>query len=371
MDTIKSWQSLVQVSNKLQEESATKFEDTKDAIQDKIKQVKMSEEEYAKYQAIQKLASNATEEQKEAVRKLVDKLYDLRKAQDEANEETKDEIDPVREVTERMRDKRNELIMSEERYAKYKAVKKADIALDSEAAKKIREKIDAYYDLKRAQQSQQDSKDISLEFENVKSKTDNIWQEMKMGGRSMFQDLEKSANNWAKNTKQIMQSTTGAMSDALTDFIMTGEMQWKDFTQMVVKQITQIMMQYLMLQAIKTAAGIPGMPSISSASAQGNVFSDGKVQPFAKGGVVDQPTVFPMANGAGLMGEKGPEAVMPLTRTSGGDLGVKTEEGGGKKVQQNFNIQVQTGPDGKIAQESQQQMSRKLFRTMKNAERRN
>jgi phage-related minor tail protein len=52
------------------------------------------------------------------------------------------------------------------------------------------------------------------------------------------------------------------------------------------------------------------------------------VQAFANGGVVRGPTLFPMANGTGLMGEAGPEAVMPLTRV-GGKLGVRAVGGGG------------------------------------------
>jgi phage-related minor tail protein len=52
------------------------------------------------------------------------------------------------------------------------------------------------------------------------------------------------------------------------------------------------------------------------------VFSGGEVIPFARGGVVSRPTVFPMARGAGLMGEAGPEAIMPLRRDSSGRLGV-------------------------------------------------
>jgi phage-related minor tail protein len=44
---------------------------------------------------------------------------------------------------------------------------------------------------------------------------------------------------------------------------------------------------------------------------------------------VNQPTPFLFAKGAGLMGEAGPEAIMPLTRTAGGQLGVKAIAGGG------------------------------------------
>lgn len=64
-------------------------------------------------------------------------------------------------------------------------------------------------------------------------------------------------------------------------------------------------------------------------SAKGNVFSAGKLVPFAAGGVVSGPTIFPMANGGvGLMGEAGPEAVMPLARDRQGRLGVRGGDGG-------------------------------------------
>jgi len=63
----------------------------------------------------------------------------------------------------------------------------------------------------------------------------------------------------------------------------------------------------------------------AKATAQGAAFENGKVLPFAKGTIIKQPTLFPMASGAGLMGEKGPEAILPLTRMSTGDLGIKAE----------------------------------------------
>ncbi|HEV7284649.1 MAG TPA: hypothetical protein VGN75_07310 [Kaistia sp.] len=69
--------------------------------------------------------------------------------------------------------------------------------------------------------------------------------------------------------------------------------------------------------------------------ANGGAFAGGNVIPFAKGGaftnsIVNSPTVFAMANGAGLMGEAGPEAVMPLRRMAGGRLGVEAVGNGGE-----------------------------------------
>lgn len=64
-------------------------------------------------------------------------------------------------------------------------------------------------------------------------------------------------------------------------------------------------------------------------SAAGNVFQNGSpVTAFASGGIIDRPTLFPMRGGStGLMGEAGPEAIMPLKRGPGGNLGVEARGG--------------------------------------------
>ena len=74
-------------------------------------------------------------------------------------------------------------------------------------------------------------------------------------------------------------------------------------------------------------------------NANGNAFVNGHLQPFANGGVVSSPTMFPMSgNRTGIMGERGAEAIMPLKRTPSGQLGVQAQ------VQQpNINIYNQSG----------------------------
>jgi phage-related minor tail protein len=66
----------------------------------------------------------------------------------------------------------------------------------------------------------------------------------------------------------------------------------------------------------------------------GSLFG-GKLTPFADGGVVNSPVLFPLRGGAGLMGEAGPEAILPLARGSDGKLGVR---GGGRSVSVTVNI---------------------------------
>lgn len=99
--------------------------------------------------------------------------------------------------------------------------------------------------------------------------------------------------------------------------------------------------------------------------AAGGAFSQGRVMPFAKGGVVTSPTHFPMRSGAGLMGEAGPEAIMPLTRGADGRLGVQAQ-GGGKPMTIVMNIQT---PDVQGFQRSQAQIAAQAARALSRGQR--
>jgi lambda family phage tail tape measure protein len=93
-----------------------------------------------------------------------------------------------------------------------------------------------------------------------------------------------------------------------------------DFASNVLAQVAQDLFAQQFSKPI--AAGIAEI-----FSAKGNVFNSAGVTPFANGGVVSGPTIFPFANGIGLMGEAGPEAIMPLARGADGKLGVTAANG--------------------------------------------
>lgn len=99
--------------------------------------------------------------------------------------------------------------------------------------------------------------------------------------------------------------------------------------------------------------------------ADGASFSQGRVMPFAKGGVVAQPTNFAMRGGMGLMGEAGPEAIMPLARGADGRLGVQSA-GGGRSVTVVMNIST---PDVAGFQRSQSQIAAQASRALTRGQR--
>lgn len=94
--------------------------------------------------------------------------------------------------------------------------------------------------------------------------------------------------------------------------------------------------------------------------AQGGAFSAGRVRAFARGGIVDGPMLFPMHGGAGLMGEAGPEAIMPLTRGPDGRLGVRAEGRGAGPV---VTVNIST-PDIESFQRSRGQIAAQLARAV-------
>ena len=89
------------------------------------------------------------------------------------------------------------------------------------------------------------------------------------------------------------------------------------------------------------------------------------VLPFAKGGVVSSPTYFPMRGATGLMGEAGPEAIMPLSRGADGSLGVRME-GGGRPLNVVINV---TTPDVEGFRRSQSQIAAQMGRALSRGQR--
>jgi phage-related minor tail protein len=113
------------------------------------------------------------------------------------------------------------------------------------------------------------------------------------------------------------------------------------------------------------AQGINAMMAGLLPFADGGAFSQGRVMPFARGGVVSGPVTFPMRGGRGLMGEAGPEAIMPLARGPDGKLGVQAGSGG-RPVNMVLNVST---PDVQGFQRSQSQIAAQMARALARGQR--
>ncbi len=126
------------------------------------------------------------------------------------------------------------------------------------------------------------------------------------------------------------------------------------------------------MRPVQTALGgamAQGMASMLSGLMPfeaGGAFAQGRVMAFAKGGVVSRPTTFPMRGATGLMGEAGPEAILPLARGADGRLGVQASGGAGRPVTVVMNIQT---PDVQGFQRSQSQIAAQAQRLLARGQR--
>jgi len=107
---------------------------------------------------------------------------------------------------------------------------------------------------------------------------------------------------------------------------------FRDMARDIIKELYRVLIVQTMVNQAKTFLG--------GFFADGGVFQGGsQVKAFANGGVVGGPTYFQMSGGqTGLMGEAGPEAIMPLKRGKDGKLGVQAEGGGNITVNQTINV---------------------------------
>jgi hypothetical protein len=167
-----------------------------------------------------------------------------------------------------------------------------------------------------------------------------------------FEDGIKSMGDLAGNLGSSFASAFEGMADQLTDFVTTGKANFRDFAASVLKDISRMIIKYAIFNAVRGILNAFN-PEAAAAplvqAANGRVFAQNGIQPFARGGIVNGPTLFPFAKGIGLMGEAGPEAIMPLRRGRDGKLGVAGGGGG------TTNVVVNVDASGSSVEGDQQQ----------------
>ena len=176
--------------------------------------------------------------------------------------------------------------------------------------------------------------------------------------------LDKYAESVRDVNSQIANSfvnTFKKLEDSLVEFVQTGTLNFRKLAQSIISDITRIFIRSQIIAPLTGGLGnifggrnnknvvstVANTVSNSSSSfnpfkaapdmfykftpidpnALGNVVANNKIVPYAKGGLITRPTLFPLADGAALAGEAGVEAIMPLRRGRDGKLGVEASGG--------------------------------------------
>jgi TP901 family phage tail tape measure protein len=141
-----------------------------------------------------------------------------------------------------------------------------------------------------------------------------------------FQELDAKAKAQADKMNDIYKgigdSIQSGVVDALTAAV-DGTKSLAEVASATLKDIGSMFLKLGVNQLFNSLGSGGGFLGKLFGSAKGNIIAQNKIVPFAKGGIVGEPTIFPLGNGTGLMGEAGPEAIMPLKRGPGGRLGVE------------------------------------------------
>jgi hypothetical protein len=154
-----------------------------------------------------------------------------------------------------------------------------------------------------------------------------------------MQKEEDAIERIRQRNEALAQTIAQTMGDGLMSIVdgtKSVEQAFKDMARLIIVELYKVLVVEQMVLAIKNAIRASGYLPFENGSA----FSGGNVVPFASGGVVGSPTTFGMSGGrTGLMGEAGPEAIMPLQRGANGKLGVAVNGGeSGTTVNQVINI---------------------------------
>jgi phage-related minor tail protein len=162
----------------------------------------------------------------------------------------------------------------------------------------------------------------------------------RMAADEQTNNLLQEQRDIRENLAQTIESSMESAFMSMVDGTKSAKDAFKDMARTIIAELYKVLVVQRAVGQFKTGGGgILGSLAPLFGFANGGAFQGGNVIPFANGGVVNSPTTFPMRGGqTGLMGEAGPEAIMPLKRTASGKLGV-VAEGGGVVVNNNINVQ--------------------------------
>ncbi|EBM5321438.1 phage tail tape measure protein [Salmonella enterica] len=222
---------------------------------------------------------------------------------------------------------------------------------------------------RQAEQELQDSLDRRLaEWADYNAKVDTASGDWTLGASRALDNFLAQGSNVAGMTENVFTNAFNGMADAVGNFATTGKFNFRSFTVSILADLAKMEARIAASQALggllkwgmtafgagAGAAAGSGANAIQSYGANfslnavGGVYNSADLSRYS-GSVVSRPTFFAFAKGAGVMGEAGPEAILPLRRGADGKLGVVAAGGGMAMFAPQYNIEIHNdGNNGQI-----------------------
>lgn len=157
------------------------------------------------------------------------------------------------------------------------------------------------------------------------------------GVQKSWAEYADASTNTYEQMKNAGTAALNGLTSQLNTFLTTGKGNFKDFTTSILSMLSEILIKMALVNGVKSAADAFGL----TANADGGVYNSASLSAYS-GSVVDRPTFFAFAKGGGVMGEAGPEAILPLQRGANGKLGVVAGNAGAGNPVFNNTIIVQS-----------------------------
>lgn len=288
------------------------------------------------YAAAHESGAKWTDEQRRSIQSASVEMAKWTQKADDAAQKHREQADALRDLTDAARKYRDETAqtinmagMSDKQRNRYD---------EQQQIERVFDKTDKGVEAIAARKQALD--ELDKQYQAI-AETESNWQ---AGFVSGLKNSIDTSNNLYSQMGSFAQSTYSSMTDYLTTFVTTGKASFRDFTRSVLSDLAKIAIQKTIAGIAGNILGSFGTQALSSTAGNaGSSFSSGAYNNLsfnAKGGVYDSPSLsaysnqvhstpklFAFAKGAGVFGEAGPEAIMPLTRGKDGSLGVRAVGG--------------------------------------------
>ena len=318
-NSLKSGISLTKEADRVTERYKDKMADLSVATEVQRVRALQGEKAAALYAAGHETGAKWTDEQRKAIQSSSVQLAEWTQKADEAVRKQREMTDALKDLKDATRKYNDDAALA--RSTVGMGARRRGQEEERQQVERVFSKTDGGLEALKARQD-------ALDALNNKYKEAAIAEtDWRAGVSAGLENWVNDASNYAGQAASATQSAMTGMVDNVANALNGNKADWKSWSVDVLKSVQKVLLNMALVQSMKAAGGYFGggfgsfMSSIIP-NAKGGVYDSPSLSSYS-GQIVSSPTMFAFAKGAGLMGEAGPEAIMPLTRGSDGSLGVR------------------------------------------------